>query len=616
MVVTAIDTETTLVSNAEPVPRLVSVAVASEQGCFLSAAHDPSVPEIVGCILEQGAAFANGPYDIFVLLRAYPELLPLVIRAYQRDRIFDVITREKMIAIAEGTYKKNRKSISSLGGVAMLRAGIELNKNDKWRKQYELLLGLEIAQWPADAKHYAMADAAATWAVWSLQEKFRRSHGLDVFKDEGNQARGHLALYAQTIEGILTDQEQVDKVDTRLANELEQLASQLMGIGLARIGGTKKAPKVVRSEKVAKAVLEQHCSDIGIKCPRTEKEDPSLSEKSLISARIPKDHPLDLYRRYGATQALRSKNITPLRFPLIRTKYENMADTGRTTSSAPQGKKKYEDLEPWEWVGTNLQNLPREGGFRECLVPPPGYKFIISDWSGAELVAFAQVQIDLFGHSKMAEALIAGRDLHSEVGAQILGVPYEQFDKDSNPEHKDTRQLAKIPNFGYPGGLGTRRMIDFAAGAPYYRTLAESETKRLKKIYYYTWPEAQSFHEWVARLEGPDGKIVLIQPRSGRIRGGCSFTEACNSCFQGLAADAAKLAMWNLWLAKHDPNSGLYGCPQVLFVHDENVTIAPEGRAEAALAEQERIMIEAFAHWCPDVPVRVESVISDRYVKP
>src|SRR6185312_5555350 len=33
---------------------------------------------------------------------------------------------------------------------------------------------------------------------------------------------------------------------------------------------------------------------------------------------------------------------------------------------------------------------------------------------------------------------------------------------------------------------------------------------------------------------------------SGRVRGGVGFTQACNTPFSGLAADGAKLAMWNL----------------------------------------------------------------------
>ena len=38
----------------------------------------------------------------------------------------------------------------------------------------------------------------------------------------------------------------------------------------------------------------------------------------------------------------------------------------------------------------------------------------------------------------------------------------------------------------------------------------------------------------------------LIVEHSGRVRGGVSYTRARNTPFSGLAADGAKLALWNL----------------------------------------------------------------------
>jgi hypothetical protein len=52
-----------------------------------------------------------------------------------------------------------------------------------------------------------------------------------------------------------------------------------------------------------------------------------------------------------------------------------------------------------------------------------------------------------------------------------------------------------------------------------------------------------------------------------------------------------------------------------MFEHDAYVTVAPPERAAAALAEQERIMIAASAALCPDVPMKVESEIADRFKK-
>jgi hypothetical protein len=104
------------------------------------------------------------------------------------------------------------------------------------------------------------------------------------------------------------------------------------------------------------------------------------------------------------------------------------------------------------------------------------------------------------------------------------------------------------------------------------------------------------------------------------------FPDACNTRFQSRGASVAKLALWWLFLATLDPRSPLFGCPQVLFVHDENVTVIPRrlvhtvemaGRSilrSPALDEQERIMIAC----CGRVPRRsdrVESTIVERYTK-
>jgi DNA polymerase I-like protein with 3'-5' exonuclease and polymerase domains len=123
------------------------------------------------------------------------------------------------------------------------------------------------------------------------------------------------------------------------------------------------------------------------------------------------------------------------------------------------------------------------------------------------------------------------------------------------------------------------------------------------------------YFDVVSTWEQYDGTYLVVQPRSGRVRGRCSYTEACNSPFQGLAADAAGETLWRLFLANMDPRSALYGCGQVLFAHDENVTEAPIGREEEVRAEQDRIMIDTFARWCPDVPIKVESFIADYYTK-
>jgi DNA polymerase family A/3'-5' exonuclease len=55
---------------------------------------------------------------------------------------------------------------------------------------------------------------------------------------------------------------------------------------------------------------------------------------------------------------------------------------------------------------------------------------------------------------------------------------------------------------------------------------------------------------------------------TGRLRGGCLYTQSRNSPFQGLAADGAKLALWKLHFL---------GYKLLAFVHDEIVIELPDG---------------------------------------
>ena len=653
----ALDTEYVPATNEVPVSPLVSVATACETGCGLWPAHAPGLGEYVAGCYDAGIILANAPSDTFVLLRAFPQILPHVIAAYEGDRVFDVLTREKLIDIAEGMHFQRGQY--NLGAVADRRAGVFVDKADEWRMRYGELLGLEVQDWPEGARRYAVADAAATFAVYVAQEQLRNAHSIDVFADAGRQARGHLPLYTQTLRGIRTDQEQVDRVDSRLTSEITQHNLHCLKHGLVRVGGSKKAPKFVGDKKAAAAMMVEHCRATGLKVAMTAPSTKfpegqvKLDESTLGAVQLPEGHPLDAFRLRLALQSTRTKNVSVLRKPLIRCRYDELAASGRTTSSGPQGRRKLEVVEDWEWVGTNLQNQNRKGGFRECLVPPPGHLFVISDWSGAELVALAQVQIDLFGSSALGEMLREGRDPHSEFGARMLGIPIADFDRHGNKEHAEARQGAKAWNFGKPGRMGQKRFIQYAWD-DYGVRVAPAQEREFTREWHAMLPEVQMLFDYVDSLQGVDDKITIIQPRSHRIRGGLYAPDACNTHFQGLAADAAKDAMWRLWRAGLDPALPLFvggliqpsgklsDAGEVLFVHDENVRAVLKGethqceacggargqkcstcyglgyrspRAEAARDEQERIMIEAFGAWCPDVPIKVESSITERYTK-
>lgn len=104
-------------------------------------------------------------------------------------------------------------------------------------------------------------------------------------------------------------------------------------------------------------------------------------------------------------------------------------------------------------------------------------------------------------------------------------------------------------------------------------------------------------------MKGEQGYVYTL---TGRRRGNTTFCAEKNTPFQGLAADGAKLALYNL---------DREGFNIVGFVHDEIICEVPISSAKEKLEVQERIMVESMQLVVPDVKISVESQISECYTK-
>lgn len=97
---------------------------------------------------------------------------------------------------------------------------------------------------------------------------------------------------------------------------------------------------------------------------------------------------------------------------------------------------------------------------RECIEARPGWVFSSEDYEAGELVTHAQSCLWICGESKLAEALIGGLKVHNLLGASMIGMAYEEFQKRVKEQTcKDARQAAKPGNFGFPGGMGPVKMV-------------------------------------------------------------------------------------------------------------------------------------------------------------
>ncbi len=89
---------------------------------------------------------------------------------------------------------------------------------------------------------------------------------------------------------------------------------------------------------------------------------------------------------------------------------------------------------------------------------------------------------------------------------------------------------------------------------------------------------------------------------SGRLRAGCSFTEARNNIFQAIAADGAIHACWRLFRLGYDIR---------LFMHDEIVTQVPDdGRHQEHVKIIAEVMRGEMSKVLEGMPVQVEATVS------
>jgi len=284
-----------------------------------------------------------------------------------------------------------------------------------------------------------------------------------------------------------------------------------------------------------------------------------------------RQHPfIDSYLKYHEMEKACSfvKNIESDR---VHPRYNLLVNTGRTSCSKP-----------------NFQQLPRVGGIREMFLASPGTKLAIVDYAAIELSTLAQILLDMFGESVMADQINEGVDLHKYYASIMRSCSISEVTK-------QWRQEAKAANFGFPGGLGVETFIQFSKS--YGLDLGMSDAYAMKDAYFNTFPEMRPYL---------NGEVGFVYTRTGRLRANTTYCAEKNSPFQGLAADGAKLALYEL---------DKKGFKVVGFVHDEIICEVPNDRAERDLAIMEKIMIDQMKSVVPNVRISVEGQLQDKYCK-
>lgn len=649
--------------------------------------RDPACRRTIVWALENaGWAGHHLAHELVTVMAQWQDLTEPIFDLLDRNLATCTIVRQKLLDIAAGNFKAvSKKRGYALDAVGRLY-GVEVNKEDPWRLRYGTLYGVPVSQWPHDAVHYALADARAHHGVFVGQEARRyNAQGLDLFADQFRQTWASVWMKLMECWGIRTDPARVEQYIETVRETLEADREVCQEHGLVRADGSKDtkeaAARMLRicreAEEPDFPVTEK--GELAVRqalgLPAKEPLPVGATWRALqrgpVAVRLDEDacrdfgdEVLEAYQRYGTSTSQISR-AERLRHGLIQARFGSLQETGRTSCSQGDGKKgkgpgfasahgaqlqnpakdkKIPRKCPPGWVrdgkffvdpltGERRPAVVERKGTRECYIARPGYVFCSSDYGGMELAGFAQVCIWTVRFSRLAEVINAGKDPHLTLAATLACVSEAEaiarYNGERGPELQQEmdsryRQLAKIANFGFQGGMGHKK-LRIQAKKQHGVILTIEEAYALRQAWLRTWPEANAYFEWVkSRLHGPrDNQTgTFVQFKSGRVRGRCWYSAAANTLFQGLCADIAKESCKRvtreMYLGKRYDNgqpSPLFGSRRVNFLHDEDFLEMPEERAHEAAQRLAETMVKTAEEWAPDLKWKAAPALMRRWYK-
>lgn len=560
----------------------------------------------------------NVSFDIGVIAATWPHLIEPIFQAYAEDRILCTLQGAKLVDIAKRGMQKG--AVYDLGAVAD-RFGVEVDKSDPWRLRYGTLFNLDVSEWPADAVQYARRDA---WAQRLVTEGLiKHAHEKRIPLDDWpRQSRADWLSRLASGWGIRTDADLCRRAYHAARDEMQRAREIAQAAGLIRWNGK-------RDTKAAQAAMVAACAREGVPIPRTETGAVQVNKDAVDQVH---DDVLDAYVTYTSASGT-MKKIARFWYGSGRTplhpRYNTLVNTGRMSCS--QGDDPKPDAEGVlrmpSAIGVQAQNPPKAGNVRETIVPRPGHVFSIVDMNSFELVGWAQACFTLVGESRLREVLNDGRDPHTEFGASIQGITVEEayrLKKTGDAFFKNqTRQAAKIADFGFPGGMGAAKLRT-QARASYGFHMTLEYTQNLQRLWRAEWPENRAYFRWVDRTLGGAEYGTVVQLYSNRQRGGITYTSGANTLFQGLCADAFKAAWFLIarecYTGKQPDGkiSPLSGARPIIPVHDELVIEVPhhsDDQLQAAALRHRELMVSGCQPWFPDVLCDAEPTLSRVWTK-
>ena len=617
------DFETHLIKAGMPAPRMVCLSTAREGEDANLYTREEGLDEAERIVSDELSGGHHIFYDLGVMAADRPKSLPSIFKAFDEDRLHCTKIRQMCIDNADGQLKfewneetmEYKKQNYQLTRLVQRHLGFDISAQKKggniWRLRYPELDGVPLAQWPPDAREYPKGDATQTRDVWISQEE--NNIAPEEIPCFGHEMRATWALNLMSTWGVRTDPQAVEEYKAELSIEYAKHVEICQEHGFRRDGGKEG---ISRDMKKIEAAVEHWYKDAGKKMKLTPTGKISSDREQLKTT----DHPgLNAVSDSIRTEKLLTTYVTALERGTVvplNPSYNPISETVRTSCS---GGMKIEGVP----VGMNVQNLPRKGKVRECIIPREGSLFAFCDYDTLEMRTLAQVCLDLFGYSEIAESIKAGRDLHIDLAADMLGMSYEaalaRFIA-GDADIANARQFCKIGNYGFAGGMSAKTFVEYAKTMGNI-VVTPDQAMALYKGFRSKWREMNDYFAHCSFLcLGGTAEHVVFE-RTGQVRGDVTYTATCNGFFQHLAARGAKDSCYDV--AKEcyiDAGSPLYGCRPWLFAHDEiGMEIPYEAfgpkRSHEAAGRLREVMIGTMKRWCPGVEIGATVTMTRRWYK-
>lgn len=480
------DCETTLIDDAHPwaTPTyVIGAAFDGKRGYFVQRADVASFFEAHA---GTPVVMHNAPFDLAVI-----DLLAPQLDVYQMvdDKIvWDTQLLHRLYVLGTEGHAAGGKGESDLEHCAEVYLSVHLPKDvqDSKGNLVRLSYGKWLNQPPEQIElvylEYLAKDAITTRKVYRvsrrrLDEILASSHKVWGFvspewldeqiekwgpQTHHIQLRAAIVLKEITANGLHLDLARKTELAKGLEAKLVRQKKQLRKFGYMAGGeGSNKSLQAI-FKKLGVQQPDLHF-------PRTEKGFYATSYEALqdLADTVPFVKQLLEYRE---TEKLLGSFVGKMAKAVLHPSFNVLARSGRTSSFGE----------------INAQNLPTDDRVRSCFVPSAGKVFIDADYSTIELGTLGQACIGQFGlDSKMAEAINAGKDLHTLVAAKVKNKAEEEVTKEE-------RKKAKPINFGKPGGMGDTTMKQYAK-VSYGVRLTDAEVKALSDTWFDSFPEMRDF---------------------------------------------------------------------------------------------------------------------------